>query len=63
MWHAWGMGEVFTGFWLGGKKCRGLWVDIGIDGKITLGWSLGRQGSMGQIGFTWLRIGSGGGLL
>jgi hypothetical protein len=20
MWHAWGRGEVFTGFWLGGPK-------------------------------------------
>jgi len=20
MWHAWGKGEVFTGFWLGGPK-------------------------------------------
>jgi hypothetical protein len=42
MWHAWGRGEVFTGFWLGGPKGRpGLrWKDnikldlgeIGIDG-------------------------------
>jgi hypothetical protein len=22
MWHAWGRGEVFTGFWLGGPKVR-----------------------------------------
>jgi hypothetical protein len=22
MWHAWGRGEVFTGFWLGGPKAR-----------------------------------------
>jgi hypothetical protein len=22
MWHAWGRGEVFTGFWLGGPKGR-----------------------------------------
>jgi hypothetical protein len=26
-------------------------------------WTLGRQGSMGRTGFSWLRIGSGGGLL
>jgi hypothetical protein len=45
MWHAWGMGEVFTGFWLGGPKAKDLrprrreednikmdlW-EIGIDG-------------------------------
>jgi hypothetical protein len=24
MWHAWGRGEVFTGFWLGGPKVRPL---------------------------------------
>jgi hypothetical protein len=23
MWHAWGRGEVFTGFWLGGKRPLG----------------------------------------
>jgi hypothetical protein len=46
MWHAWGRGEVFTGFWLGGLKGRALgrtrhsWKnnikivrrEIGIDG-------------------------------
>jgi hypothetical protein len=25
MWHAWGRGEVFTGFWLGGPKVRDYW--------------------------------------
>jgi hypothetical protein len=24
MWHAWGRGEVFTGFWFGGPKLRPL---------------------------------------
>jgi hypothetical protein len=46
MWHAWGRGEVFTGFWLGGPKRplgrpRRRWEDntkmdlreIGIDGE------------------------------
>jgi hypothetical protein len=46
MWHAWGRGGVFTGFWLGGPKVRDLWRfrhrwednikmdlrEIGIDG-------------------------------
>jgi hypothetical protein len=42
MWHAWGRGEVFTGFWLGSPKGRPRhrWEDnikmdlrkIGIDG-------------------------------
>jgi hypothetical protein len=29
MWHAWGMGEVFTGFWLGGPKVRDYWKGVG----------------------------------
>jgi hypothetical protein len=29
MWHAWGRGEVFTGFWLGGQKVRDHWEDLG----------------------------------
>jgi hypothetical protein len=36
MWHTWGSGEVFTGFWLGGPKVRDHWEDLGVDGRITL---------------------------
>jgi hypothetical protein len=50
-------------FWLGGSKVRDHWEDLGIGGRITLSWTLGRQGSMGKNGFIWLRIGLGGGLL
>jgi hypothetical protein len=35
------MGEG-RGFWLGGRKLRDLWEDIGIGGRITLIWTLGR---------------------
>jgi hypothetical protein len=42
MLHAWLRGEVFTGFWLGGPKARGHWEDLGIGGRITLRWTLGR---------------------
>jgi hypothetical protein len=42
MWHAWGRGEVFTGFWLGGPNGRDHWEDLGICGRITLRWTLGR---------------------
>jgi hypothetical protein len=34
-----------------------------LGGRITLKWTLGRQGSKGRTGFTWLRIGSSDGLL
>jgi hypothetical protein len=47
MWHAWGRGEVFTGFWLGGPKARDHWEDLGVGERITLRWTLGRQVSMG----------------
>jgi len=63
MWHAWGRGEVFTGFWLEGPKRRNHWEDLGVGGRITLRLTLGRQGSMERNGFGWLRIGSGCGLL
>jgi hypothetical protein len=48
MWHAWGRGEVFTGFWLGGPKVIDHWEDLCVGGKITLRWTLRRQGSMGR---------------
>jgi hypothetical protein len=31
MWHAWGRGEKFTGFWMGGTKARCHWEDLGVD--------------------------------
>jgi hypothetical protein len=57
------MEKVFTGFWLGGPKVRNNWEDLGVGGRITLRWTLGRQGSMGRTGFGWLKIGSNYGLL
>jgi hypothetical protein len=36
MWYAWGRGEVFTGFWLGGPKGRDHWEDLGVGGTVTL---------------------------
>jgi hypothetical protein len=35
MLQAWGRGEVFTGFWLGGPKVRDHWEDLGVGGRIT----------------------------
>jgi hypothetical protein len=37
-----GRGEVLTGFWMGGPKARDHWEDLGVGGKITLRWALGR---------------------
>jgi hypothetical protein len=58
-----GRGELFTGFWLGGPKARDHWEDLGIGGRITLRWTLEKQGSTGKTGFSCLRIESNGGLV
>jgi hypothetical protein len=42
MWHAWGRGEVFMGFWLGGLNERDHWEDLGIGGRKTFSCALGR---------------------
>jgi hypothetical protein len=34
--HAWGRGEMFTGFWLGGPKIGDHREDLGVGGRITL---------------------------
>jgi hypothetical protein len=60
MWHAWERGEICTGFWWESPKGGDHLKDLGVDGiKMDLrefGWCV-------WIGFTWLRIGTVGGLL
>jgi hypothetical protein len=58
-----GEGRGVSGFWLGGPKARNHWEDLGVGGKITLKWTLGRWGSIRRTGFSWLRIRSSGGVL
>jgi hypothetical protein len=55
-----GRGEVFTGFRLGAPKGGDHWQDRGVGGSITLSSTLGREGSMGRTGFSWIRIVSSG---
>jgi hypothetical protein len=54
---------MHTQFWLESLKGREHLEDLGIDERITLKWVLGKEGWRGWIGFIWLRIGTGGGLL
>jgi hypothetical protein len=35
-------GKMFMGFWLGGIEVRDYWEDLGVDGRMTLRWTLGR---------------------
>jgi hypothetical protein len=37
-----GRGEVFTAFWFGGTKVRDHWENLGVGGRITIRWTLGR---------------------
>jgi hypothetical protein len=53
--YAWGRGEVFRGFWLGGPKGRDYWEDQRVGGGITSKWTLGRYVSMGRTVFGRLR--------
>jgi len=55
-------GEVYVqGFGWKARREETTGEDLGVGRKITLRWTLGRQESMGQTGFGWLRIGSSGG--
>jgi len=36
MWHVWGRGEAYTGFWWCNLKERDSFGDPGVDGRIIL---------------------------
>jgi hypothetical protein len=50
-------------FWMESLKGRDHSQDLGIDGRKMLKWILGKYGLGVWIGFIWLKIGTGGGLL
>jgi hypothetical protein len=43
---------VFTGFWLEGPKGRDHCEDLGVGGRLTLRWTLGRRTS----GANWIQL-------
>jgi hypothetical protein len=55
-----GRGEVCTGFWWGILRERDRWGDLGVDGRIILGWIFKKWEVGGRTGLSWLRIGIGG---
>jgi hypothetical protein len=63
MWHEWERGETCTGLWWDSPKGKDHMEDEGVDGRVGSKWILGRLvGGWGWSGFTWVRIGTIGGL-
>jgi len=59
MWHEWGTGEVYTGFWWEDLRERDHLEDPDVDGRIILKWINWYE--VVRNGFLWLRRGTGGG--
>ena len=56
-------GEVYTGFWWGNLREREHLGDPGVDGRIILRWIFRKWEGVVGTGWSWLRIGTGGGRL
>jgi hypothetical protein len=54
---------MHTKSWSKNLKKRDHWEDLGVDGRITLRWILGKAGGKVWTGCIWLRIETSGGLL
>jgi hypothetical protein len=62
MWHAWERREMCTGFWCERQKERDHSEDQGVDARMGSEWILGGLAVGVWSGFSWLRIGTVGGL-
>jgi hypothetical protein len=58
-----GRGEVRTGFWWGNPREIDHWGDPDVDGRIILRWIFRKLEGVVGNGWSWFRIGTGGGYL
>jgi hypothetical protein len=63
MWHAWERREKCTRFWWESPREGDYLEDQGVGRKMGPEWILGRLAWGVWIGFDWLRIETGGGML
>jgi hypothetical protein len=63
MWRVWERGEACTGLWWGNLRVRDHWGDLGVGGRIILRRTFRKWDGVVGIGWSWLRIGTGGGHL
>ena len=56
-----GQGKGCTGFWWGNLRERDHWGDPDADGRIKLRWIFRKWEGVVGTGWSWLRIGTGGG--
>jgi len=61
VWHVWGRGEGYTGFWWGNMKGKDHLEDPSVYGRIILRWTFEKWDVGAWTGSSWLRIGTGGG--
>jgi len=59
----WGRGEEYTGLWWGNLRKRYHLEDPVVDGRIIITWFFRKWDVEAWIGSSWLRIGTGGGLV
>ena len=55
--------EAYTDFWWGNLRERENWRDPDVDGKIILSWIFRKWDVVVGTGWSWLKIGTGGGHL
>jgi len=61
--HVWGRGKKYTWFWWRDLKVSDHLGDLGVDGRIILRWIFRKWDVGVWTGWSWLRIGTGGGHL